>query len=48
MLLIDDHIMSRFAELDRKIIELKKSREEQKQETIELRKSCDALKAENV
>ena len=42
--LIDDHATSRFAELDKKINELKKSRDEQKQETVELRKSCDALK----
>ena len=46
--LIDDHVTSRFAELDKKINELKKSRDEQKQETVELRKSCDALKEENV
>jgi hypothetical protein len=34
--------------LDKSIVELKKSRETQKQETTELRKTCESLKEENV
>jgi hypothetical protein len=46
--LIDDHVTSRFAELDKSIVELKKWRDTSKQETAELRKSCQTLKEENV
>lgn len=46
--MIDDHVTSRFAELDKSIVDLKKSSDALKQESVVLKRNAEALKTDNV